>query len=307
MRGRLRKGVRPGRAGEVAEAKPQDDGPADASRLAHAAGDAVDEPEQGERRPPRESASSGRARAASRSSRGGGRPALAAGRGCGRARGGAAPTPGRAVATSAGQRYLRHLADGRGSRASRSLRGRHLADAPEPLHRQRVEELELAVGRDDEQAVRLRDGARDLREELRPRHADGDPQPDALEDGPAQPNGDLGGRAGEPLEPAHVEERLVDRDALDERRRVLEHLEHRLAGLGVGREARADDHGLRAQPAGARAAHRGADPVRLRLVARRQHDAPADDDRAAAQPRIVTLLDRREERVEVGVEDPPFS
>ena len=38
--------------------------------------------------------------------------------------------------------------------------------------------------------------------------------------------------------PADVEERLVDRQPLDERRRVLEHLEHRLARLRVGRHAR---------------------------------------------------------------------
>ena len=73
---------------------------------------------------------------------------------------------------------------------------------------------------------------------------------------------------------------------------------HRLAGLAVGREARLDDDRLRAQPARLRAAHRGADAVRLGLVARGEHHPRADDHRTAAQPRVVPLLDRREERVE---------
>ena len=104
----------------------------------------------------------------------------------------------------------------------RELLGRHRADAPEPLDRQRVEEGELAVGRHDEEAIRLRDPARHLREELRPGDADGDGKPDPLADVPAQPHRDLRGGARQPLEAADVEERLVDREALDERRCVLE-------------------------------------------------------------------------------------
>ena len=103
--------------------------------------------------------------------------------------------------------------------------------------------------------------------------------------------------------PADVEERLVDRQALDERRRVVEHAVHGLARLRVGGEPRPDDDRLRAEPLRLRAAHRRVDAVRLRLVARREHDAAADDHRAPPQARIVPLLDRREERVEIGVED----
>ena len=50
-------------------------------------------------------------------------------------------------------------------------------------------------------------------------------------------------------------------------------------------------------------AHRRADAVRLRLVARGQNDTAADDHRLPAQARVVPLLDRREERVRVGVQD----
>ena len=114
---------------------------------------------------------------------------------------------------------------------------------------------------------------------------------------------DVLGRPGEPPQPAHVEERLVDREPLDERCRVLEQGEHGLARLRVRRHASRHDDRVRAETLRLALAHRGADAVRLRLVACGQHDAAADDDRAAAQPAVVALLDGGEEGVEVGVED----
>ena len=119
----------------------------------------------------------------------------------------------------------------------------------------------------------------------------------------AQPRGDLRGRSRDPLEPADVEERLVDRQPLDQRRRVVEDLEDGLAGVGVGVHARPHDDGLRAEPARLPRAHRGPHPVCLGLVARREHHARPDDHGAAAQAGIVTLLDRCVERVQVGVQD----
>jgi hypothetical protein len=64
-----------------------------------------------------------------------------------------------------------------------------------------------------------------------------------------------------------------------------------------------DDDRVRAEPSGAPLAHRGPDPERLRLVARGEHHAAADDDRLAPQARVVPLLDRRVEGVQVGVQD----
>ena len=119
----------------------------------------------------------------------------------------------------------------------------------------------------------------------------------------AQPAGDLDRRARDAAQPADVEEGLVDREPLDERRRVLEHREHRLARVEVRVDPRRDDHGVRAQPPRLPPAHRAAHAERLGLVARGEDDAAADDHRAAAQRRVVALLDGRVERVEVGVED----
>ena len=51
-------------------------------------------------------------------------------------------------------------------------------------------------------------------------HPDGDGQPHPLADLAPQPHGDLGGRARDAPEPADVQERLVDRESLDQRRRL---------------------------------------------------------------------------------------
>jgi hypothetical protein len=91
------------------------------------------------------------------------------------------------------------------------LRGRHPSDAPEPLDRKRMQERQLTLGRHDDQAVRLRDAAGNLREELRPRDADRQREPDLLEHPTPQAGGDLHRRAGDPFHSSHVEERLVDR------------------------------------------------------------------------------------------------
>jgi hypothetical protein len=195
-----------------------------------------------------------------------------------------------------------HVAD-RADAALPELFGRDRADAPQAADRQRVQEVALAVRGYDEQAVRLGDAAGDLGEELRPRHPDRDRQADLLGDLAAQARGDVHRRAGDPAQAADVEERLVDGQALDQRCRVPEHREHGLARRGVRRHPRLDDDGPRAHAAGQPAAHRGADAVRLGLVAGREHDARADDDRPASQPGVVTLFDRRVERVQVGVQD----
>ena len=111
------------------------------------------------------------------------------------------------------------------------------------------------------------------------------------------------GVPAQPAQAADVEEGLVDRQPLDEGRGVGEHFEHRLARLGVRRHARLHDDGAWAQPARLARVHRGADAVRLGFVARGEHDSHPDDDRAAAQARVVALLDRRVEGIEVRVED----
>ena len=103
--------------------------------------------------------------------------------------------------------------------------------------------------------------------------------------------------------PPTFEEGFVDRDSFDEGCGVFEDREHRLAGFGIRRHAWRHDNGVRAQSASGGSAHRSADPEGLRLVTGGKDHAAADDDRSAAQPWIVALLDRCVERVEIGVQD----
>ena len=182
------------------------------------------------------------------------------------------------------------------------LLGGHGADTPQPLDRQRKQELLLPVGLDDEQPVGLAHRAGDLGEELGARDPDRDGQSDLRAHPLPQSHRDLLGRAHDVAEAADLEERLVDGEPLDERRRVAEDREHVLAGRGVGVHPRRDDHGIRAQVARLPAAHRGAHSTGLRLVARREHHPAADDDRPTAQRRRVALLDGGVEGVEVGVQ-----
>jgi hypothetical protein len=178
-----------------------------------------------------------------------------------------------------------------------------VADTPESLHRQRMQELQFAVRRDQPQPVGLGDGAGHLGEELGAGDAHRDGQADPVADLRAQPRRDGDRLARDPAQPADVEKGLVDGDSLHYGRGVAEDLEDGLARLGVGRHPRWHHDRVRAQPARLPAVHRGAHPECLRLIARRQHHAAADDHRLAAQPRVVTLLDRGVERVEVGMQD----
>ena len=129
----------------------------------------------------------------------------------------------------------------------------------------------------------MRDAARDLREELRSGDTDRDRQPDLVEHPPPEPRRDLGRRAREPLEAAHVEERLVDREPLDERRRVLEHLEHGLARLRVRRHPRRDDDRVGAEPPRLAAAHRR--PARRTPSPRSWRRAPRPPPTITGRPR----------------------
>ena len=196
-------------------------------------------------------------------------------------------------------RDIRH----RHERSLVELLRRDRADTPEPLHRQRVEERELFTDRDDEQAIGFAHGARHLRQELRPRDAHGDGDADLLSDRLPQSGADLRRGARDPPQSADVEERLVDRESFDERRRVPEDREHRLARLRVRLHPRTHDDGLGAEAAGLPLAHGCPHAEGLRFVAGSQDDPAAHDHGAAAQRRVVSLLDRRVERVGVRVED----
>ena len=108
-------------------------------------------------------------------------------------------------------------------------------------------------------------------------------------DGGPDPLADLPRAAEAARRAAHVEERLVERDRLDQRRDRAEHLHDAGGGPAVGVEVGRDDHRLRAHAAGAHHRHGAVDAGLPGLVGRRQHDAAgaaaADDHRACRAAR----------------------
>ncbi len=84
-----------------------------------------------------------------------------------------------------------------------------------------MQELELAVDRNDEQTIGLGDATCHLRQELGSCNPHGDADADSLEHVPTQVHRDLGRRAGDPAQPADVQERLVDGEPLPEKNGVV--------------------------------------------------------------------------------------
>ena len=172
---------RAGGPGEVVEAQPQREGPPDPLAAAQPPGDPVDQ--AGEQRvelrrgpcgcPARPIAHCEPIELRRRpTSTGRGSRRLASAHRC---------RPG-GLADRGGQLELlapRELADG-ADPVGVQLGGGDRADAPEPLDRQRVQELLLAVGRHQEQPVGLADGAGHLGEVLGAGDADRDRQPDLV-------------------------------------------------------------------------------------------------------------------------------
>jgi hypothetical protein len=148
----------------------------------------------------------------------------------------------------------------------------------------------------------------DLGNELRRRNPDAGRQADLLADGRLDPAGDPLRRAEERLAPGDVEERLVDRDLLEQRREPPQDLHDAPALAAVLRAVDGEEGAARAERGRRPERHRGMDAEGTGLVAGSRHHpaglrvAP-DDDRPAAQLGPVALLHRREERVEVDVED----
>ena len=141
-RRRARERRRAGRPGEVVEAQPQREGPADPLAAAQPPGDPVDQAgEQGvELVAGLAVPGPARSRSATRSSGAAGRPRPAAGRAGWPAPTGAGPAalPTAAVSSSSSRRG--QLADGADA-VGVQLGGGDRADAPQPLDRQRVQEL----------------------------------------------------------------------------------------------------------------------------------------------------------------------
>ena len=96
---------------------------------------------------------------------------------------------------------------------------------------------------------------------------------------------------------------LVDGNALDEGREVIEHGNGGIAQPLVLLEVATDENQLRAEFARLAAGHAATDAERLGFVRSCKHDAATDRDGLAAQRGVEQLLDRGIKCIEVSVED----
>jgi hypothetical protein len=160
---------------------------------------------------------------------------------------------------------------------------------------------------DDGEAARLVEIGGDLGQELVVGEADRDGDADLLLD-PAGKTDEGDRRAGmvQPLGAGEVEEGLVDRDRLDQRRQLQHEPPHLAADTAVFVDVGRDHHRVRARLEGLEHGHGRANAEGARHVAGGRHDAalaPADDHRLVVEAWIVPFLDGREEGVAVDVSD----
>ena len=100
-----------------------------------------------------------------------------------------------------------------------------------------------------------------------------------------------------------IGESLIDRDSLNERRKIIEHLDGGIAQPLVVVEMTTDKDQLRTEFTRASSRHSAADSERPCFVRSGKHDPAADGDRLAAQGRVEQLFDRGIEGVQVRMED----
>ena len=206
-------------------------------------------------------------------------------------------------------RERREVAD----RPHRVVAQRHrglVPDTPQPPDRERGEEGRLLAQRHDDQPVGLLQVRRDLGDELGAGDPDRGGQPDLGPDVVLDPAGDGRAVAEQDRGPGHVEERLVDRDRLDQRRVAPEDGHDVAAGGLVATAIDRQEDGVRTAPVRLAQRHRGVDAEATGFVARGRDDTaavlatrPPDDDRQATQLGPVALLHGGEERVEIDMQD----
>ena len=138
---------------------------------------------------------------------------------------------------------LRQLSD-RGDAARRKPRAGDRPDAPHQVDRQIMQEGDLAGGVDHHQPVGLGDLGGDLCQMLGARDADRDRQADLRRAPGAGSRRDLGRRSEQMRAPGDVRERLIDRNPLDQRREVAQHLDGGVAQPPVLLEMAIDEDAI---------------------------------------------------------------
>ena len=179
--------------------------------------------------------------------------------------------------------------------------------APHTLDRQRRERANRLRRLDDRQAIGLPQIAGDLGHELRRRHAHADRQT-KLGPGPRTHEFRHPGTAAmQALRSRGIDKGLVDRQRFDLGPDATEDRHEGGADLAVPRAAWRRDDCIGAEPQRLRHRHCTPAAVAPGFVAGGRHDrsrpTTAHEHRPASPLGMIKLLDAREERVEIGVED----
>ena len=166
-----------------------------------------------------------------------------------------------------------------------------------------MKEVQLCLGIDDHQPVWLGDLRGYFGKVLGARDADRDRQAELSLDAAPDRGGDLGRLAEEVDAAFNVRESLINRNPLNERREIVEHLDGGVAETLVLLEMPIDKDKLRTNLLRPPPRHAAANAESLRLVRCGEHNSTADRDGFAAERSVEHLLDRSVEGVEVSVKD----
>ena len=187
-----------------------------------------------------------------------------------------------------------------------SFRG-DFADAGQALDGQRRQKCVDVFRLNDEEAVGLAPVGGDLGEEFVGRDSGGRGEMQLVADLAADGAGDLGCGGQAAFVFGHIEVGFVEGERLDEIGVAAEDVAGLARDGAVADEVRRHEDGVRAKALGAQGGHGGADAEAARFIRGGADDgavaAPRDDDRLAAQLRIVALLDRGVKSVHVDVDD----
>ena len=181
------------------------------------------------------------------------------------------------------------------------------ADSPESADRQRMQESKRFIGRHDQQAIRFGSTGCELGDELGRGGTDGAGQPRLILHASANTLPDLSRRTEDAARPGDIQEGLIDAQPFDQRGHVVEDRHDLSRQHPILLEMRFEHDRTRAQTHGPRQRHCRAHAILAGRVVRGGHHRarrpPGDDDGLRHQLRPVEQLHRREERVEVDVQD----
>ena len=166
-----------------------------------------------------------------------------------------------------------------------------------------MQELKLGCGIDHRETVGLSHLRCDLGEMLGARNADGNGQAELHADPLANGGGDLGGRAEQMRAAGDVRKGLINGDAFDQRREIIEHGDRRVSEPLVITKVSVDEDQVGTELARPPPRHRAVNAECFGFVGGGEHHAAPDRNRLSTQRRVEHLLNRRIESVEIRMQD----